>query len=68
MKTRLLTAAVAVPLLLVVLFVLPTWVLAWIVAVFSAIGVYELLYRTGCDEYAYHIHQSAATKYIMDYC
>jgi phosphatidate cytidylyltransferase len=46
MKARLLTAAVAVPLLLVVLFFLPSWVLAWVIGIFCAIAAYELLHRT----------------------
>ena len=46
MKARLLTAAVAIPLLLVVLIVLPAWVLAWVIGIMCAIAAYELLYRT----------------------
>ena len=46
MKARILTAVVAIPLLLVVLILLPTWVLAWVVGVMCAIAAYELLYRT----------------------
>jgi phosphatidate cytidylyltransferase len=65
MKTRLLTAAVALPLLLVVLFVLPTWVLAWIVAVFSAIGVYELLYRTGLVRHVRLVAYSAVAALLV---
>ena len=47
MKTRLITAAVAIPLLLVILLGLPKIVSALIWAALMALGAYELLYRTG---------------------
>ena len=47
MKTRLITAAVLVPVLLLVLLGLPKVVAALIWGVLMAIGAYELLYRTG---------------------
>jgi len=47
MKTRVITAAVLVPVLLVVLFVFLNWVTAWALAVMLAIGAYEMLYSTG---------------------
>ena len=46
MKTRIITAAICVPILLVVLLLLPTWVTAWGFGIMCAIGAYELLYRT----------------------
>ena len=46
MKTRIITAAVCVPVLLVVLLALPTWATAWLFAAMSAIACYELLHRT----------------------
>ena len=46
MKTRVLTAAVLVPLLLVVVLVLPEIVTSVIVGVMAAIGAYELLFTT----------------------
>ena len=47
MKTRLITAAVLVPILLVIAFALPTIVFAVAVALCCAIAAYELLYGTG---------------------
>ena len=44
MKTRILTAAVALPLLLAVVLFLPVWATAVFVAAASAVAVYELLY------------------------
>ncbi len=52
MKTRVLTAVVALPLLLIVLFALPwTWPTAVLFGLMCAIAVYELLYETKlcCD-------------------
>ena len=46
MKTRLLTAVIALPLLFVILFLLPAWVLAIFVSALSVIAVWELLYST----------------------
>lgn len=47
MKTRILVAAVGIPLLLVVLLVLPPYATGILVAAMCAVAVYELLYRTG---------------------
>lgn len=47
MKTRILAAAVMVPVLLLVVLALPKWVAAVMFAVMLAIAAYELLYRTG---------------------
>ncbi len=47
MKTRIIAAAVLIPLLLVFLFVLPTFYTALLVAVMAAVAAYELLWRTG---------------------
>ncbi len=47
MKTRILAAAVLIPILLLVLLALPTWVGAVIFAGMMSIGVYELLFATG---------------------
>jgi len=46
MKTRILTAAVLVPILLILVLVAPEGVAAVIFGLMLAIGVYELLYRT----------------------
>ena len=47
MKTRLIAAAVLVPVLFLVVLVLPKIIAAVIMGLIMAIGAYELLYRTG---------------------
>lgn len=47
MKTRILVAAIGLPLLLVVVLVLPSLATALLVAAMCAIAAYELLYSTG---------------------
>lgn len=47
MKTRVLSAVVLLPLLLVIVLVLPAWATAGLFAAASAVAAYELLYRTG---------------------
>ena len=46
MKKRIITAAVLVPILMIVLYALPKVVAAIVVSLLSAIAAYELLYRT----------------------
>ena len=46
MKARLLTAAVAIPLLLLVVLAAPKWVAAIVFGLMMALGAYEMLYRT----------------------
>ena len=47
MKTRVLSAAALLPLLLVIVLVLPAWATAVLFGAAAAIAAYELLYRTG---------------------
>ena len=47
MKTRIIVAAVGLPLLLVVLLVLPTVATGILIAAMCVVAVYELLLRTG---------------------
>lgn len=47
MKTRILTAVVALPLLFLLLTVLPTWLPAAVLAIACAIAAYELMHGTG---------------------
>lgn len=47
MKTRILAAAVLIPVLLLVVLVAPKWVAAAVFAMMMAIAAYELLFRTG---------------------
>ena len=65
MKARLLTAAVAIPLLLVVLIVLPAWVLAWAVGIFCAIAAYELLYRTNLVRHVRMVAYTAVAALLV---
>lgn len=46
MKTRILTAAVAIPLLLLVVLATPKWVAAIVFGLLMALAAYEMLYRT----------------------
>ena len=46
MKTRILTAAVAIPLLLLVVLATPKWVAALVFGLLMALAAYEMLYRT----------------------
>lgn len=46
MKTRVITAAVLLPILLVIVLALPKWITAVLVAACAAVAAYELLHRT----------------------
>ena len=46
MKTRVITAVVAIGLFIPVLFFLPTWVLTLVCGALMAVGAWELLYAT----------------------
>lgn len=65
MKTRLITAAVLVPLLFVVLFAFPSWVTAWILAAMLAIGAYELLYGTGLVKHVRMVAYAAVSAFAV---
>lgn len=65
MKTRLITAAVLIPVLLVVLFLCPVWVTAWAVAVMMAIAAYELLYGTGLVRHVRMVIYSAVAAFAV---
>ena len=47
MKTRVIVAAILLPLFLLVLLVCPVWATAALLAIMSMLAVYELLYTTG---------------------
>ena len=47
MKTRILAAAVLIPLLLLLVLVAPKWLAAVVFGLILSVAVYELLYRTG---------------------
>lgn len=59
MKTRILVAAVGLPLMLLMLLVLPPVITAFFIAVLSVIAVYELLSRTGLANNLYLMIASA---------
>ena len=65
MKTRVITAAVLVPLLLVVLFILPNWVTAWALAFMLAIGAYEMTYRTGLVKHVRMVLYTAVSAFAV---
>lgn len=65
MKTRIITAAVLIPVLLVVLFALPSWVFAWAAAAMLGIGAYEMLYRTGLVKHVRMVLYSALAAFAM---
>ncbi len=65
MKTRIVTAAVLIPILLVVLFVCPNWVTAWGLAVILAVGAYELLYSTGLVKHVRMVAYSALSAFSV---
>ena len=59
MKTRILVAAVGLPLILLVLLVLPEVITAIMIAAMCVIAVYELLYQTGLSRNLYLMAASA---------
>ncbi len=59
MKTRILVAAIGLPLLLIVLLVLPEVATAILVSAMSVVAVYELLYQTGLVRNLYLMAASA---------
>lgn len=65
MKTRILVAAVGLPLLLLVLLVLPPVFTAILIAAMSVVAVYELLYRTGLVPNIYLMAASALMALVV---
>lgn len=65
MKTRIVTAAILIPLLLIVVLVLPKVAAAVIFGVLMAIGAYELLYRTGLVTHPRLVIYSAAMAFFV---
>lgn len=69
MKTRIITAAVAIPLLLIVLLVLPSVFTAIMVGGMCAIAAYELLYGTGLVRHVRLVAYTAVeTFWIAIWC
>ncbi|MBO5953984.1 MAG: phosphatidate cytidylyltransferase [Oscillospiraceae bacterium] len=65
MKTRLLTAAALIPVLIVVVLFLPKLVMTLFLAAFSAIAAYELLYRTGLVRHMRLVTYSAVMAFLV---
>ena len=65
MKKRIITAAVLVPILLIVLYALPKSVAAVIVSLLCGIGAHELLYRTGLVRHVRLVAYSVAAAVFM---
>ena len=65
MKTRIITAAVLLPILLVVILALPKIVTTLLLAVCAAIAAYELLYRTGLVRHGRLVAYSMAAAFAV---
>ena len=65
MKTRILSAAILVPILFLVVLVLPEIVAALVMGVLLAIGAYELLYRTGLVQHPRLVLYSAIMAFAV---
>jgi len=65
MKTRILSAAILVPILFLVVLVLPEIVAALVMGLLLAIGAYELLYRTGLVQHPRLVLYSAVMAFAV---
>ena len=65
MKTRIITAAIAIPLLLIILLIAPEIVATLVFGVLMAIGAYEFLYRTGLVTRIRMVIYSALAAFAM---
>ena len=65
MKTRLISAAVLIPILLIILWALPKIVFAILVGVMAAIAAYELLYMTGYVRHIRLVAYCMASAFLM---
>lgn len=65
MKTRIITAAIAIPVLLIILLVAPEIVAALVLGALLAVGAYEFLYRTGLVRRVRMIIYSAVMAFAM---
>ena len=65
MKTRILAAAVLVPVLFLVVLVAPKWLAAVIFGILLGIAAYELLYRTGLVRHPRLVVYSILTAFAM---
>ena len=65
MKTRLISAAVLLPVLFLVIWVLPKIVAAILIGAMAAIAAYELLYRTGLVRHVRLVAYSMAAAFLI---
>lgn len=65
MKTRIISAAILVPVLFIVVLALPKWVAAVVYGVMMAIGAYELLYGTGLVKHPRLVIYSAIMAFAV---
>jgi len=65
MKTRLISAAVLLPILFLVIWVLPKIVAAILIGAMAAIAAYELLYRTGMVRHIRLVAYSMAAAFLV---
>ena len=65
MKTRIITAAICIPVLLFLLLVAPEIIVTVIFGVLMAIGAYEFLYRTGLVRRPRMVAYSALAAFML---
>lgn len=65
MKTRLISAAVLIPVLLLVIWVLPKIIAAILIGVMAAIAAYELLYRTSMVRHVRLVAYSMIAAFLV---
>ena len=65
MKTRIIASAILVPLLFLITLVAPVTVAAVVFGLLLAIGVYELLYRTGLVRHVRMVLYSALSAFLL---
>lgn len=65
MKTRILTAAIGLPLLFILVLIAPEWVAAIVFGLMMSIAVYELLYRTRLIRRARMVVYSAIAAFAV---
>ena len=67
MKTRVITAVVAIALFIPLLFILPTVFLTAVMGALCAVGVYELLYATGSCPKHFFLWLSCAAAFAVPF-
>ena len=65
MKTRLISAAVLLPVLFLVIWILPKLVAAILIGLVAAVTAYELLYRTGYVRHVRLVAYCVCAAFLM---